>query len=496
VSNATPAPSDTAFFGHPRGLSTLFFTEMWERFSYYGLRAILILYMMAAPSAGGLGFDLATATAIYSMYASMNYLLALPGGWVADRFLGLRNSVILGGTMIAAGNGFMFFEGVGMFYAGLTLIILGTGFLKPNVSTIVGTLYSQNDHRRDAGFSIYYMGINVGALIAPLIVGYVAQRVNWRYGFAIAGLFMAAGLVQFILESKHLPRRVFEPVPPQDVFEQNSDRRLLRYGISAFVALAAGLFLYSPSAVGLADVLGSVLLAIIVLVLGYLLLKGSPDAYEKRRLAVVCILFFISALFWSSFEQAGSTLNLFAEQNTENKIFGFDFPSTWYQSLNSAFLIPLAPVFAALWVRLGDRQPSVPAKFTIALLFVGFGFLFLIGGALGAEGGAKVSPLWLFGTYLLHTIGELCLSPVGLSAMTRLAPARMGGFIMGVFFLSISAGNYIGGRLAGFYEKFPLPQLFAGVGGFCVVVALLFAVFIRPVARMMDSPPASKQASA
>ena len=477
--------SDTAFFGHPRGLSTLFFTEMWERFSYYGLRAILVLYMLADPSTGGLGFSLGKASAIYSLYASMNYLLSLPGGWLADTFLGLRRAVILGGTLISIGNAFMFFEGIEVFYIGLALIILGTGLLKPNVSTIVGTLYGPDDRRRDAGFSIFYMGINVGALVAPLIVGYLAQRVNWHYGFAVAAVFMAGGMVQFALGAKYLPARVFEPVPPSDIIEQQSRSNWLKYGLVATLALGAGTFIYSPSAEGLADFFGSLLLAIVVIVLGFLLLKGSPDAYERRRLAVVCILFFISALFWSSFEQAGSTLTLFAEKSTVEL-----FPSSWYQSFNSAFLIPLAPIFAALWMRLGDRQPSVPAKFTIALVFVGLGYLWLVPAAQLAEGGNKVSPIWLTGTYFLHTIGELCLSPVGLSAMTRLAPARMAGFIMGVFFLSISSGNYIGGRVAGFYERFPLPQLFGGVGVFCIVVALIFALFIKPVARMMESTPA------
>lgn len=477
--------SDTAFFGHPRGLSTLFFTEMWERFSYYGLRAILVLYMLADPSTGGLGFSLGKASAIYSLYASMNYLLSLPGGWLADTFLGLRRAVILGGTLISIGNAFMFFAGIEVFYIGLALIILGTGLLKPNVSTIVGTLYGPDDRRRDAGFSIFYMGINVGALVAPLIVGYLAQRVNWHYGFAVAAVFMAGGMVQFALGAKYLPARVFEPVPPSNIVEQQTRSNWLKYGLAATLALGAGTFIYSPSAEGLADFFGSLLLAIVVVVLGFLLLKGSPDAYERRRLAVVCILFFISALFWSSFEQAGSTLTLFAEKSTVEL-----FPSSWYQSFNSAFLIPLAPVFAALWMRLGDRQPSVPAKFTIALVFVGLGYLWLVPAAQLAQGGNKVSPIWLTGTYFLHTIGELCLSPVGLSAMTRLAPARMAGFIMGVFFLSISAGNYIGGRVAGFYERFPLPQLFGGVGVFCIVVALIFALFIKPVSRMMESTPA------
>ncbi len=475
---------DTAFFGHPRGLSTLFFTEMWERFSYYGLRAILLLYMVADPSTGGLGFSIAKASAIYSLYASMNYLLALPGGWLADKFLGLRNAVLMGGILIAAGNAMMYFPGLTTFYAGLGSIIVGTGLLKTNASTMVGTLYRENDPRRDAGFSIYYMGINIGALVAPLLVGYLAQRVNWRYGFPVAASFMSIGLIQFALGARHFPERVFRAVPAGNILEQQSRVRWLRYGLAAIVAVLSLTWLISPSVEALADSFGALLLTIVIVVLGYLLLKGSPDAFERRRLAVVCILFFISTLFWSSFEQAGSTLNLFAEKNTIEL-----FPSTWFQSFNSLFLIPLAPLFAALWVRMGDRQPSVPIKFAIGLLFVGIGYVWLMFGAQISEGGVKVSPIWLIGTYLLHTIGELCLSPVGLSAMTKLAPERMAGFIMGVFFLSISSGNYIGGRLASLYETLPLPHLFGGIGAFCIIVALVFAAFAKPVARMMESSP-------
>ena len=482
---------DTAFFGHPKGLSTLFFTEMWERFSYYGLRAILLLYMVADPNTGGLGFSISKASAIYSLYASMNYLLALPGGWLADKVLGLRTAVILGGVLISAGNALMFFPGLTTFYCGLAAIICGTGLLKTNASTMVGTLYGANDPRRDSGFSIYYMGINIGALVSPLIVGYLAQRVNWRYGFPVASVFMLIGLVQFYLGVGHFPESVRRPVPPTNILDQQERSKYLKLGAAGMVALVAAAFLLVPSVEALADSFGAFLVAIVVLVLGGLLFRGSPNAHERRRLAVVCILFFISTLFWSSFEQAGSTLNLFAENNTKDL-----FPSTWYQSFNSAFLIPLAPVFAALWIRMGNRQPSVPAKFVIALIFVGLGYVWLAVGALSAIGTTKVSPIWLIGTYLLHTIGELCLSPVGLSAMTKLAPARMAGFIMGVFFLSISSGNYIGGRLAGFYEKLPLPQLFGGIGAFCIVVAVLFAVFIQPVARMMDAEPSSNAESA
>jgi len=487
---ATPN-NDTSFFGHPRGLSTLFFTEMWERFSYYGLRAILVLYMTADPATGGLGFSIPKASAIYSLYASLNYLLALPCGWLADKFLGLRAAVIYGGILIAIGNGLMYFPGLTTFYAGLAGIILGTGLLKTNASTMVGTLYGEKDPRRDSGFSIYYMGINIGALVSPLIVGYLAQRVNWRYGFPVAAAFMSIGLIQFYLGAKNFSEHVFKPIPPSNVLEQQQNSRYLKIGLAAIVALIAAAFLFIPSVEILADSFGAILLTIVVLVLGGLLLVGSPNAHERRRLAVVCILFFISTLFWSSFEQAGSTLNLFAENNTQNL-----FPSTWYQSFNSLFLIPLAPVFAALWIRLGDKQPSVPAKFTIALIFVGLGYVWLMFGAQSASDSARVSPIWLIGTYLLHTIGELCLSPVGLSAMTKLAPARMAGFIMGVFFLSISSGNYIGGRLAGFYEKLPLPQLFGGIGAFCIVIALIFAIFIKPVAKMMDSGPSSTATSA
>ncbi len=471
---------------------------MWERFSYYGLRAILLLYITADTSTGGLGFSLAKGSAVLAIYVSLNYMLSLPGGWLADQFLGLRRAVIAGGILIALGNALMTLSGEGPFYAGLVAIIFGTGLLKPNVSTIVGTLYSPQDPRRDAGFSIYYMGINVGALLAPLIVGYVAQRINWRYGFGISALFMLAGIAQFMLESRHLPERIYHPVPAGTQMEQEARRKWLRYGLLSLAGIAAVLALTGLNPEQLADVLGVAILALVVVVLGFLLLRGSPDANEKRKLAVVCILFVISTVFWACFEQASSTLNLFADNNTNNMLFGYEFPSTWYQSLNSIFLIGLAPIFAALWVRLGTRQPSVPAKFALGLVGVGLGFLILVGGAQASAGGAKVSPLWLTALYFVHSMGELCLSPVGLSAMTRLAPARMAGFIMGVFFLSISAGNYIAGRAGALYASLPLETLFLYVALIPLAVAGVFAFFVKPVARMMEErvPVSSKPASA
>ncbi|MEO5951842.1 MAG: peptide MFS transporter, partial [Chloroflexia bacterium] len=290
---ATPN-TDTAFFGHPRGLSTLFFTEMWERFSYYGLRAILVLYMVADPSTGGLGFSIAKASAIYSLYASMNYLLALPGGWLADKFLGLRNAVLIGGVLIATGNALMYFPGLTTFYCGLAFIICGTGLLKTNASTMVGTLYGEKDTRRDSGFSIYYMGINIGALVSPLIVGYLAQRVNWRYGFPVASIFMLIGLVQFYFGAKYFPERVFKPVAPANIIDQQERVKYLKIGTAGIIALIAAAFLFAPSVEGLADSFGAILVTIVAVVLGGLLFKGSPNAYERRRLAVVCILFFIA----------------------------------------------------------------------------------------------------------------------------------------------------------------------------------------------------------
>jgi proton-dependent oligopeptide transporter, POT family len=476
---------DRSFFGHPRGLSTLFFTEMWERFSYYGMRALLILFMTAAATNGGLGFPTSKAGAIYGLYTAMIYLFSLPGGWIADRIIGLRRAVLWGGVIIALGHFAMAIPTLKTFYLGLALIVIGTGLLKPNISTLVGTLYSENDARRDAGFSIYYMGINIGALIAPLVCGYLGENINWHYGFGAAGVGMTAGVIQYALGDKFLSRAGLSGSRTDEDF-----RLFKRGGIAALVLILIGTALALTGALpftaeGLSDGCGVILTGIVVLFFVWLLTSKGYSAVERSRFWAILVLFIGSCAFWSAFEQAGSTLNLFAERNTNMHTWDFPlwglFRASYFQSFNSIFLIALAPVFAWLWLRLGRREPSSTAKFSWGLVFVGLGFAILI----PVANGTAVSPWWLTATYLLHTIGELCLSPVGLSAMTKLAPARIGGLIMGTWFLSISVGDFIGGRLASVYETFPLVMLFAIVAGFCGVVGLLMLALVKPTRRLM-----------
>ena len=488
------AAHDTSFFGHPRGLSTLFFTEMWERFSYYGMRALLILFMTAAPAAGGLGFDTATAGAIYGLYTSMVYMTTLPGGWIADRLIGPQRAVLYGGILIAAGQFSLAVPSLSMFYLGLFLIVVGTGLLKGNVSVIVGRLYSAEDARRDAGYSIFYMGINVGALLAPLVCGYLGQRIDWHLGFAAGGVGMVLGLIQYTLGRKYLGEAGRHPASsgsPEALARQR--RNAIRWTSLAMGAIVlVGLGAYSGvlplTATQVADAAGYFLLGLTVAFFGWLYLSSGWTATERKQLYVIGVLFVAAALFWSQFEQAGSTLNLFADRNTNNAILGYQFPSTWYQSLNSLFIIGLAPVFAWLWVWLARRgaEPSSPAKFGVGLILVGAGFALLVGGAMLAERGILVSPMWLVVVYFLHTCGELALSPVGLSAMSKLAPVRIGGLIMGVWFLASAVGNYIGGRLAAFYEAMTLPSLFGSVAAFGIGAGLLLLLFARPMRRLTE----------
>jgi POT family proton-dependent oligopeptide transporter len=485
AADADTARWDRSFFGHPRGLSTLFFTEMWERFSYYGMRALLILFMTATVAHGGLGFPTSKAGAIYGLYTAMIYLFSLPGGWLADRIIGLRRGVLWGGVIIAFGHFSMAIPSLTTFYIGLALIVVGTGLLKPNISTLVGTLYTENDARRDAGFSIYYMGINIGALISPLVCGYLGENINWHYGFGAAGVGMTLGVIQYVLSSRFLGTAGLTGSRTEADF-----RLLRRVSIFSAVAIIAGTAAAASgilpfTAEGLSDAFGLILTGIVIVFFIWLLTAKGYSSVERRRFWAILVLFIASAAFWSAFEQAGSTLNLFAERNTD--MHQWDFPlwglfrASYFQSFNSIFLIALAPVLAWLWIRLSHREPSSTAKFSSGLVFVGLGFAILI----PVANSTNASPWWLTLTYLLHTIGELCLSPVGMSAMTKLAPARIGGLMMGAWFLSISVGDFIGGRLASVYETFPLPTLFGIVAGFCIVLGLLLVFLIRPMRRLM-----------
>jgi POT family proton-dependent oligopeptide transporter len=488
----SPNPAeDRAFFGHPRGLSTLFFTEMWERFSYYGMRALLILFMTAAPATGGLGFDTATAGAVYGLYTSMVYLLTLPGGWLADRWLGQRRSVLYGGMLIASGHFSMAVPTLTTFYLGLTLIVIGTGLLKGNIAVLVGKLYAPNDNRRDAGFSIYYMGINLGAFLAPLVCGYLGQRVNWHLGFAAAGVGMVLGLVQYWLGDRYLGDAGAQPATASSPEAAAAGRRqAMTLSLSALIAI--GLFgvaiatgLINVAVAQIADWVGWSLLAGTMVFFGWLYLDRSWTAEERGRLYVIGIFFICAAIFWSVFEQAGSTLNLFADRSTNNVVLGRSFPSSYYQALNALFIIIFAPLFAWLWITLGRREPASPTKFSFGLIGVGAGLLVLVPAALAAGDGGQVSPMWLTTTYLIHTWAELSLSPVGLSSMTKLAPVRIAGLMMGVWYLGSSVGNYIAGRLAGFYEEMPLYQLFGAVSILPIAAGILMLLLSRRFTKMM-----------
>jgi proton-dependent oligopeptide transporter, POT family len=415
-------------------------TEMWERFSYYGMRAFLILYMTAPVAAGGLGFAVVDAASIYGTYTGSVWGAAILGGLAADRFLGAYRSVLIGGIVIALGHFALAFKDISFFYLGLVLIVVGTGLLKPNVSTMVGALYREGDARRDAGFSIFYMGINLGALLGPLVAGYLAQRVDWHYGFAAAGVGMALGLTQYVLGRRHLASAI-----------TRIDARPTPEAAAAAAAV-----------------------------------PGASAAEWKRILAVV-IFFLFASLFWGAYEQAGSTLNLFADRYTRLELFGIGFPSSWFQAVPAIFVILLAPLFAWLWVRLGPREPSSPAKFAFGLLFAGLAFMLLIpAGALAQSGeGVRVSPLWLIGVYFVLELGELCLSPVGLSLVTKISPVRIVGLMMGVWFLANAAGNKLAGWAAGFFGTMPLSELFGTVAAVTLVAAAVLFAIVKPMRKLM-----------
>jgi proton-dependent oligopeptide transporter, POT family len=477
TADRTPAGEMTdrgGFFGHPRGLSTLFFTEMWERFSYYGMRALLILFMTASVAEGGLGLETSRAAAIYGLYTGAVYLTAIPGGWIADRLLGQRDAVLYGGILIALGHFSLALNVTPLFYAGLVLIVLGTGLLKTNVSTIVGQLYAPDDRRRDAGFSIFYMGINLGGFIGALACAYLGQWVGWHWGFGAAGVGMTLGLIQYVAGGSRLGNAGLPERKP-------AHAGLLWAGVAATSLMVVAAFY------ALWDYRDLLILASTIVLFAWLLSQAKGAVERKRTLALI-VLFLFATLFWAGFEQVGSSLNLFADRATRNSILGLNFPSAVFQSLNSLFIIVFAPVFAWLWIRLGTREPSSPAKFAWGLAFVSLGFLTVAAAALVSQlsGGARVSPIWLTMVFLFFTFGELALSPVGLSTVTKLAPARLVSTMMGVWFLSISLGNFFGARVAGSFETFPLPQLFGAVCLTTGASALLLALVVKPIRNLMS----------
>lgn len=483
------------WFGHPRGLATLFFTEMWERFSYYGMRAILVLAMVAAVDQGGMGLDDRSATAIYGLYTAGVYMFTLAGGWVADRLLGQRAAVWYGGIIIACGHFTMAMPWTLTFFMGMVLIVLGTGLLKPNISAMVGQLYiADSAARRDAGFSIFYLGINLGSFIGQLICGYLGERIGWHYGFGAAGVFMVLGLIQYRSTGHYLGNAGLLEVQADTNALSNRQRdwrvvqAIMLLVIGVLAAMLMGKLVINPLV--LAQSTGVLIVTVSLAYFAYVLIWGGLTPEERKRIGAIIVMFFAAALFWSGFEQAGSSFNLFAERYTDRVMFGWEVPASWLQSINPFFIVLLAPMFAALWVRLGIKglEPSTPIKMVLGLLQMALGFLVLYFAAQFVVQGEQVAPTWLVLTYLLHTTGELCLSPVGLSVVTRLSPPRYVGQMMGVWFMGAALGNLIAGLLAGFFGEesvATMPNRFFDVFVFGMSAALVLLLIHRVVRRWM-----------
>ncbi len=502
--DAPPPWADRSFFGHPRGLATLFLTELWERFSFYGLRPLLVLFMSAALAQGGFGFSRPQASAVVGIYAASVYLAALPGGWVADRLLGLRRAVLYGAVLITLGHLSIGLSGLAVskvpFFLGLVLIVLGTGLLKSNASAMVGELYPEGGARRDAGFSVFYMGINSGAIVGQIVAGQLGEQVGWHWGFGIAGFGMLVGLITYAVRA---PRTLGDlgtvpsqhPDPAVDAARRASAARGVGAGVLAlalvFALASSGVIALDPQVIArsMTLVLGGTTIAYFV----YIFTAGGLSPAERPRVVVIFLLFLFAAVFWAAFEQAPTSLNLFAKDFTERHLFGFEVSASAFQSINSIFVVLFAPVFAALWERLGrvGRDLSAPAKFALGLTFaaVGFGIMLVPARALVATGGAlKVSAWWLTVSYLFQSFGELCLSPVGLSSMTKLAPRRYVGQMMGIWFLALSVGNLIAGLVGGNVDPEKLsqtPTLFLWTTVALLVAAGALAALTVPVRRML-----------
>ncbi|MEM7456668.1 MAG: peptide MFS transporter [Planctomycetota bacterium] len=500
--------ADKSFFGHPRGLSTLFFTEIWERFSFYGMKAMLFLFIIQEVSEGpqgGLGIDEETGGAIAGLYNSGVYLFALPGGWLADRLIGQRKAVLWGGIIIALGHFSMVATeaNIGFFYAGLMLIMIGTGLLKPNISTMVGDLYEgDTGARRDAGFSIFYMAINVGAFAAPLVCGAVRQSFGWHWAFGLAGIGMTIGVIWYLADQSALGATGI--APKSTVKEQRDAKKLVTISSLMTVAIIGAIYgvhvsgMMSLTWTGVADFTGYFILAIVAAFLSYVAFFTGLGPVARKKIGVIGILFVVTALFWSAFEQSSTSINVFVRDFTDRVIFGLQIPTEALQAVNPLFIIALSPVFGALWIRLAAKNmtPSIPLKFALGMLQLSAGFFVLMFAA-GLAGGAatnpgfsgeqgQVLPTWLCLTYLLFTTGELCLSPVGLSTITKLSPEKYASQMMGIWFIAAALGNLIAGRIGGAIASYSHRSIFlvvALVVGSAGLVLLVFVPFIQK--RMM-----------
>ena len=429
------------FLGHPKGLFVCFATEMWERFSYYGMRALLILYLTKHWE-----FTDATSYLIYGAYTSLVYIMPVFGGMLADQILGSKKAVTYGAILLVVGHlGMTVESSEQIFYLSLALIVSGVGFLKPNISTMVGALYKEDDPRRDSGFTIFYMGINIGAFTATLLCGYLGEEIGWAYGFGAAGVGMLIGLIIFLVGQKYLEGLAEPPSEKHKQIYNGATYENWAYVSGVFMVLITWFLVQNSQLVG--QLLGGFGAIFIGAWLLYALFKCAPE--ERDRLIVVGILILFSLIFWALFEQAGSSLNILTDRGVDRVIFGWEVPASMFQSLNAGFIFTIAPLFAILWIALAKRnmEPSTPIKFSIGIVFVGLGFLALVYGMKSSDG-LQTGVIWIILIYLLHTLGELCLSPVGLSSVTKLSPQRIVGFMMGMWFFASAAGNYVAGLIA------------------------------------------------
>jgi POT family proton-dependent oligopeptide transporter len=434
MSHESNLSSQKILFGHPIGLFVLFFTEMWERFSYYGMRAILVLYLVTQTGGDnpGLGWTDGEALALYGWYTMMVYVMSIPGGIIADKFLGQKKSVYLGGVLLLFGHSILAIEQSWAFYTGLVLIVLGVGMLKPNISTMVGGLYSKGDIRRDKGFTVFYIGINIGAFLSSIIVGYVGEVHGWHYGFGLAGLGMLIGLVQYAFGQKHLTH--------------------------------VGNFLGASDTQADKDVL-----------------KKPLTKIEKDRVLVLLLSFLIVILFWGAFEQAGGLMNIYTKTKTDRMLLGKEIPATWFQSLNALFIVIFGTAVAGFWAKrkLKGKEASSLFKMILGLIIMGIGFFFMTGAVAQFNESGSSAMYWLVLAYLFHTIGELCLSPVALSFITKLAPLKYASIMMGVYFAMTGFGSKLAGLLGEWSESLGEYVIFTGIAGFTIVVGLLVMLVLK-----------------
>ncbi|MEY8870576.1 MFS transporter [Flavobacteriaceae bacterium 144Ye] len=495
MSATTLKPHQRELWGHPVGLYILFFTEMWERFSYYGMRALLTLYLVEKTTADnpGLGWLDSESIMLYGWYTMLVYVMSIPGGMIADKFLGQKKAVLYGALILVAGHGILAFEPMWAFYTGLALIVLGVGLLKPNISTMVGGLYKQGDIRRDKGFSIFYIGINLGSLLATFIVGYVGEKIGWHYGFGLAGIAMLFGLMVYMYGQKFLINVGNKPTEEDkktDVSLGKLFGDLMKSPLNlVIVLLIIGYAFYAGFSYDGIDSWGYTALYIfIALVAGVMMMiyKNLETQVSRDRYLVLLLSFLIVIVFWGAFEQAGGLMSIYTKTKTDRTLFGWDIPATWFQGLNAGFIIIFATIVAGYWAKrkLKGKEASSLFKMAVGTMIMGLGFVFMIFAASEYNANGSSGMQWLVLAYLFHTIGELCSSPVALSFITKLAPVKYASLMMGVYFAATGLGNKVAGVIGESASEFGEYAIFSGITIFTVLFGLLVILLLKPLKRL------------